>query len=360
MDRFSLQRVDFSILIPTILLVFISLTTLFSIDTALFRQQLIPLGLAFIFYFIFLNIDYRYFGYYAKFLYALIIFGFLVVLTFGTEINGSKSWLVIGNIHIQPEEFIKPFFIIVISYFLARTSLSNLPKYIASIAIVLPIIFLIMRQPDTGTAIVYIATFAGLLLMFGFPLYYYLVSLILAILPTPVIFQFLRPYQKERLQTLFNLASDPSGASYNAIQALISIGSGGFLGKGLGEGTQSVLRFLPERHTDFIFASISENMGFIGGMSVILLSIIILYRIFRISVQIEDKYPYLVVIGVFFLFLVQIIINIGMNMGMLPIIGITLPFVSYGGSSLITSFIMLGIVSSIGYEHKKRETLEIG
>jgi rod shape determining protein RodA len=161
------------------------------------------------------------------------------------------------------------------------------------------------------------------------------------------------------LVTLFNLTADPFGSSYNAIQSLISIGSGGFFGKGLGEGTQSVLRFLPERQTDFIFASISEGLGFLGGISILCLLCFLLYRIYKVSQNIDDKYPYLIVMGVFFLILVQTVTNIGMNMGMMPIIGVTLPMVSYGGSSLVTNFILLGIVSSIGYEYKRRKAIEI-
>jgi rod shape determining protein RodA len=196
--------------------------------------------------------------------------------------------------------------------------------------------------------------------MYSFPFYYYIISLFVLIAPAPLILQMLKPYQKERLVTLFNITADPFGSSYNAIQALISIGSGGFFGKGLGEGTQSVLRFLPERQTDFIFASISEGLGFIGGMSIICLLCFLLYRIYKVSQNTNDTYPYLITMGVFFLILVQTVTNIGMNMGMMPIIGVTLPMVSYGGSSLITNFILLGIVSSIGYEYKKRRTFEIG
>ena len=205
----------------------------------------------------------------------------------------------------------------------------------------------------------YIVTLAGMLLMYSFPVYYYLISLFIILAPTPIIIQILRPYQKERLVTLFNLTSDPFGSSYNAIQALISIGSGGLFGKGLGEGTQSVLRFLPERQTDFIFASISEGLGFLGGFAVICLLCFLLYRIYIVSKNIGDKYPYLIIMGIFFLTLIQTVTNIGMNMGMMPIIGVTLPMVSYGGSSLITNFILLGIVSSIGYEYKKRKMVEI-
>lgn len=360
MNRFSIHRIDFSLLIPAILLVGISLSALFSIDVSFFRQQLLLLFLGLLCYFVFLNIDYRFFSLYPRHIYAIIIVGFLIVLTFGTVVNGSKSWLVIFGIHIQVEEFLKPFFIIVIAYFLANAKLPTLFKFLGTIGISIPIFFLIMRQPDTGTALMYFGSLVGMLLMYGFPLLYYVISLLGGILPAPFIFQLLRPYQKERIITLFNITADPSGSSYNAIQALISIGSGGFFGKGLGEGTQSVLRFLPERQTDFIFASICEGLGFFGGGVVISLLFFILYRIYKISGRLDDKFAYLIVMGIFFLILVQTITNVGMNMGMMPIIGVTLPLVSYGGSSLVTSFILLGIVSSIGYENKKRQTIEIG
>lgn len=360
MNRFSVHRIDFSLLIPAVLLVAISLSTLFSIDIVFFRQQLMLFVAGIFVYLVFLNIDYRFFALYPKYLYSLIIIGFLIVLTFGTTVNGSKSWLVLFGIHLQIEEFLKPFFIIVIAHFLAFSKFSVFSKYFLSIVIMLPVLFLILRQPDTGTALMYLASFAGMMLMYSFPLKYYFLSIIAITTPTPFVMQFLKPYQKERLNTLFNLTADPTGASYNAIQSLISIGSGGFFGKGLGEGTQSVLRFLPERQTDFIFASISEGLGFVGGISVIGLMFFLLYRIYRISQRLEDRYAYLIVMGVFFLILAQAVTNIGMNMGMMPIIGVTLPFVSYGGSSLVTSFILLGIISSIGYENKKHQTIEIG
>ncbi len=359
MNRFSIQRVDFSLLIPSVLLVAFSLATLFSIDVMLFRQQLIFLVIGLFFYFLFLNIDYKFFTLYPKAVYVSIIVGFLVVLFFGTVVNGSKSWLVFFGIHLQVEEFLKPFFIVMVANFLSHSKLPTLQKYLSSFALAIPIFFLILRQPDTGTALMYIVTFAGMLFMYSFPIYYYLLTLVMVLAPTPIILNILRPYQKERLVTLFNLTADPFGSSYNAIQALISIGSGGIFGKGLGEGTQSVLRFLPERQTDFIFASVSEGLGFLGGLSIICILCFLLYRIYRLSTPIDDTYPYLIIMGVFFLILVQTLTNIGMNMGMMPIIGVTLPFVSYGGSSLVTNFILLGIVSSAGYEYRRRRTLEI-
>lgn len=359
MNRFSIQRVDFSLLIPSVLLVAFSLATLFSIDVMLFRQQLLFLLIGLFFYFLFLNIDYKFFTLYPKALYLSIVAGFLVVLFFGTVVNGSKSWLVFFGIHLQVEEFLKPFFIVMMANFLAYSKLPTMQKYLSSFALAIPIFFLILRQPDTGTALMYIVTYAGMLFMYSFPVYYYLLTLVIVLAPTPIILNILRPYQKERLVTLFNLTADPFGSSYNAIQALISIGSGGIFGKGLGEGTQSVLRFLPERQTDFIFASVSEGLGFVGGLSIICILCFLLYRIYRLSTPIDDTYPYLIIMGVFFLILVQTLTNIGMNMGMMPIIGVTLPFVSYGGSSLVTNFILLGIVSSVGYEYRRRQTLEI-
>lgn len=359
MNRFSFNRIDFSLLIPSILLVFISLATLFSIDQALFTQQSIFFLGSILVFFIFLNIDYRFFTLYIKPLYFISLLSLLLILFFGVEVNTARSWFSFFGFHLQISEVVKPFYIIIIAYFLSTYKTGRIFKFLGSIALTIPVLFLILRQPDLGTGLMYCATLAGMLLMFGFPFRYFIASLLLLLIPTPILFPLLKDYQKERILTFFNTTADPSGSSYNAIQSLISIGSGGFFGKGLGEGTQSVLRFLPERHTDFIFASISEGLGFVGGVSVICLFCFLLYRILKVYQRTQDKYAKLIVAGAFFLFLVQMTVNIGMNMGIMPIIGITLPLVSYGGSSLLTTFIILGIVSSISYEFKRHTTLEI-
>lgn len=359
MNRFSFHRIDLTLLIPSVLLVFISLATLFSIDQTLFRHQLMFFFASLFVFFIFLNIDYNFFTLYIRPIYFLSLLGLLLVLFFGVEVNFARSWFSFFGVQLQISEVIKPFFILVIAHYLATAKVSRIFKFTGAIGLSIPILFLILRQPDLGTASMYCATLAGMLLMYGFPVRYFIASVLLLVLPLPFLFPFLQEYQRERIFTFFNTTSDPFGSSYNAIQSLISIGSGGFFGKGLGEGTQSVLRFLPERHTDFIFASISEGLGFIGGISVICLFCYLLYRIYRVYQRTEDKYAQLIVAGAFFLFLVQMFVNIGMNMGIVPIIGITLPLVSYGGSSLLTSFIILGIVSSISYEFKRHSTIEI-
>lgn len=357
---FSLDRIDFTLLIPAMLLVFISLATLFSIEKSFFFQQSIFLLISFIFYFLFLNIDYRVFSRYSKAVYICSLLLLIGVLLFGDKVNGAKAWFNFGGIHLQPSEIIKPFFIILIAGFLSESKVKQFSKYLLSFVIFLPVFLLIYKQPDLGMGAMYASALVGMLLMSAFPIRYYLVTILLGVLPIPLLYKFLANYQRERLMTFFNTTQDPTGSSYNVIQALISIGSGGIFGKGLGEGTQSVLRFLPERQTDFIFASISEGLGFLGGITVICLLCFFLYRLYVSSLKIDSGFPYLIVMGFFFLFMSQIVVNIGMNMGLLPVIGITLPFVSYGGSSLLTSFIILGTISSITYEYRRNnKTLEI-
>jgi rod shape determining protein RodA len=198
-----------------------------------------------------------------------------------------------------------------------------------------------------------------MLMSYGFPIKYFAgIGIVLAAL-FPVVFNFLHDYQKARLLTFINPTADPFGSSYNAVQSLISIGSGGLSGKGIGEGTQSILKFLPERHTDFIFATISESLGFAGALFLILLYAFLLWKLYKLSLNIRDEFSRLMVLGFFYVFLTHIFLNIGMNLGIVPIVGITLPFVSYGGSSLLTFFMILGIISAASHDFKKRTTLEI-
>src|SRR3990167_4766710 len=298
MHKFSLNRLDFPILLPAFLMVTIGLASFYSIDFLLFKQQLIFLFLSFIAYLIFLNIDYKLFRLFSKQLYFLMIFLLLTLFLLGIEARGAVRWIDLFGIRVQFSEIIKPFF------------------YFIGLAFVL-------------------------------------------ILPFPVFFTFLHDYQKERILTFIDPTRDPFGSSYNVIKSLISIGSGCWFGKGFGEATQSILKFLPERHTDFIFASISESIGFVGAIFLMGLFIFLLTRIYKISRNAHEVFPNLVLMGFYFLFMTHIFLNIGMNIGIVPIVGVTLPFVSYGGSSLLTSFIMLGIISSIKFDYKKSKPLEI-
>lgn len=359
MHKFSLNRVEFPLLVPAILIVFIGLSSFYSFDTQIFYRQLLFLGIGLFSYLVFINIDYKIFGYYSKFLYYAMIASLLLLFVVGLEARGAVRWIDIFGFSLQFSEIIKPFFIIFMAKFLTSDDSRSFKKFFGALALSLPIFILTLRQPDLGNAMIYAITVVFMLFIYGFPFRYFAGLAAATLLPFPIVFNLLHDYQRERILTFLDPTRDPFGSSYNVVQSLISIGSGGFFGKGFGQATQSILRFLPETHTDFVFATISENLGFIGGVLVVLLFGYLLMKIYKISEGISEDFSRMTLIGIYFIFLTHIFLNIGMNLGIVPIVGITLPFASYGGSSLLTSFIMLGIVSSIKFEYKKKGSLEI-
>ncbi len=357
--RFSFNRIDFSLLIPVLLLVGLSMATFFSLSPILFQEQIVFLVVSLVAYLVFLNINYRIFGIYSRQIYITMVILLILLFLIGIEVKGAVRWLEIGGLRIQFSEVMKPFTIIFFAAFLSKDDSRSFSKFIIALLLLFPIFFLTLRQPDLGNAIIYLSSIVFMLFMYGFPISYFLGLGTAILIPAPFIFNLLHDYQKQRILSFLNSSQDPFGSSYNSIQSLISIGSGGFMGKGLGSATQSILKFLPERHTDFIFATISENFGFLGAASIIILFLLIMSRIYKISRSIDDQFSYLIVIGFYFLLLTHVLFNIGMNIGILPIVGITLPFVSHGGSSLLTNFIILGILSSIGFEFSHKNTLSI-
>lgn len=357
--NFSFYRVDFLLLLPAIILVCMSLVTLYSIDVSLLRQQAVAFGLGIIIYFLFLSIDISFLRHFSKQIYIvmLVLLGLLFII--GIEAKGAVRWIDIFGIRLQFSEIFKPFFIIVLAHFLTRNDSHSLQKFILSLCLLFPMFFLILRQPDLGNAIIYALAALCMMIVYGFPWRYFIGLGVITILPMPLFYSLLHDYQRQRILSFVNSTSDPFGSSYNAIQSQISVGSGGFFGKGLGQATQSILRFLPERHTDFIFATLSESLGFIGGVVVLVLFVFLLMHIYRIALSARDSFSYLVVLGLFFVLLIHVFFNVGMNLGILPIVGITLPLVSYGGSSLITNFMVLSILSSIRSDEKKTTLFEI-
>ena len=222
-----------------------------------------------------------------------------------------------------------------------------------------PITLLIFLQPDLGDALIYGLVVFCVSIYLGFSIKYYAILFLPVFLIAPIFWGILHDYQRYRILTFLDPSKDPLGTSYNVIQSVIAVGSGMIIGKGLGLGTQSGLRFLPERHTDFIFATLSEQLGFIGSMLVLFCFSFFLYKIYKQSQSLDDKFGKIFFTIVFFAFLIQAFINIGMNIGILPIVGVTLPFVSYGGSSLLSNFIFLGLITAVGKSLKRREVLEI-
>lgn len=351
-------NIDLSLLLPVLILQIISLVTLNSLDFSLFRSQVIFTIISILAFLFFSQINYKNLIFYEKPIFFVSIFLLFLVLVLGIESRGAVRWVELFGFRIQFSEILKPFLAISLASYLTGSK-SNFFSLFKVTSLVTIIVLLIFLQPDLGSSIIYLLVTVFTLLFFGFPFRYFLGGLISFALFLPILFKFLKNYQRERILTFIDPTKDPLGSSYNAIQSIIAVGSGQFLGKGLGQGTQSILSFLPERHTDFIFAAITEQLGFVGGLLVIFSFGFLLFRILNIFWNSDESFSKIFSAIAFFIIVVQTFVNMGMNMGILPIVGVTLPFVSYGGSSLLASYILLGLLSSLR-QRKEIKVLEIG
>lgn len=353
------RNIDLWLIVPVLILLVLSLTALFSVNIAFFKSQLIfaLIGLAFFIFFSQTNL--KFLQGYTTPIYIVSIVLLLIVLILGIETRGAVRWVEIAGFRIQFSEILKPFLAISFSSFLIERKNYSFLSLLSIFFFLSIILLLIFFQPDLGSSLIYFSVAILSLIFFGFPLKFFAGGFVFLAAMFPLIWTILEDYQKDRLLTFLNPAHDPLGKSYNAIQSIIAVGSGEFSGKGLGQGTQSGLSFLPERHTDFIFATISEQLGFIGALLILFCFGFILYRIIKISTESQDPFFKMFTMVSFFIILVQFFLNVGMNTGLLPVVGVTLPFVSYGGSSLISSFIILGLVSSVSKNVKEPQVLEI-
>ncbi len=295
------------------------------------------------------SLDYRHIQKYSTAIYFATLFLLVVVLLFGETVRGTAGWLSFGIFQVQPVEIAKVSLIIFLASFITKkkTELGEWTRVIASLVLTAAIILLVLRQPDLGSSLVLGAIWAGMIAVSGLRFKHFFVLVILGSLLISGSWFTLAPYQKDRLETFIHPESDPQGSGYNVLQAMVAVGSGGITGKGIGHGTQSQLAFLPERHTDFIFAVIAEELGLIGAFLVLLLYLGLLYRIKRVADAAIDNFGYLLAAGMLIMFFVQILVNIGMNVGMLPVTGLPAPLLSYGGSSLVSVCFSLGLLLSI-------------
>lgn len=324
-----------------------------------FLRQGLFAAAGFVVYIFFANIDYRRLRSLGGLLYVLAILFLLAVLFFGTTIRNTTGWFRIGSIGIQPIELVKVLWILVMAGFLvSRGQRMSEWKNIGIFgALMLGIVGLTMLQPDLGSALVVIGTTVVILLITNIKMArIILIGFLIVALLVSGWFWFLQDYQIKRIKVIFNPSLDPLGAGYHVTQSIIAIGSGGWFGRGLGYGSQSQLQFLPEQQTDFIFAVIAEELGFVGAGLVILLFGLLLYRCVRIAVKSRDPFGTFVVYGVMLMVFFHVVINIGMNVGLFPVAGIPLPFVSAGGSSLLAMMIAFGIVQSVAIQVRNSET----
>ncbi len=351
-------KLDWVMICVVALLLLVGLLVLYSLSasggTNYFLKQSIfaVLGLCVLFFMA--TLDYRYIQRLSTTLYFITIAVLLLVLVFGTTVNGTAGWLSLGFFQVQPVEVAKVTLIIFLASFISKkkSELGEWTRVIASLILTAVLIFLVLRQPDLGSSLVLAAIWGGMILASGLRLKHFLVLGTLAALLVAGSWFVLADYQKARINTFLHPESDPQGSGYNVLQAIVAVGSGGLSGKGLGYGSQSQLSFLPEKHTDFIFAVISEELGMVGALFVIVLYGVLLYRIRRIGVLSTDNFGYLLSLGVMIMVFVQVLINIGMNVGLLPVTGLPAPFLSYGGSSLLSLMASLGLLLAV-YQRKR-------
>lgn len=270
----------------------------------------------------------------------------------GIETRGSIRWLPLGIFNFQPSEFAKPVLILLLADFWTKR-LPDWPNILKSILWLTPLTFLVFSQPDLGSALTLVAIFWGMLLLVRPSFKKLLVLILLAILIVPVGFLSLQEYQRHRIVGFLSPESDPLGKGYNLIQSQIAVGSGQLFGRGLGQGTQSRLQFLPEFRTDFIFAFIAEELGFVGAMIILSIYLLLLIYCLKVAEKTADFFGFLLTCGGVSMLLFQTSVNIGMNIGLVPITGITLPLISYGGNSVTSTMITLGLISSVS-RFKKR------
>lgn len=350
--------VDLGLLLPVIFLVSIGLTILSTIDGVYFRNQLVFSLISLVIFFVLSRINFRLLKVQAVPIYITSIIILSILLFLGIESRGAVRWLEIFGIRVQFSEVCKPFLAISLAAFLTDRS-PTLKNLLLSLGLLLPIAFLIYKQPDLGNALIFAIVTVLTLITYGFSFVWFGIGFAMLVASLPLLWGHLHEYQRQRVLTFF-APTDPLGTSYNAIQSIIAVGSGMLFGRGLQLGTQSSLLFLPERHTDFIFAMLSEDLGFVGVMLLFFCFAALFYRIYRLFINADHTFEKMFIACAFYLFFVQFFVNAGMNMGLLPIVGVTLPFVSYGGSSLVSNFVLLGFLSAISNTIKeKHRTLEI-
>ena len=406
--NYKLQdRFDLIIFLPTIGLIIIGLLAIYSSTfhhptaSGNFQKQLFFLGAALIAFVVTYSLPQQFYKMFAVPSYLFSLLFLIAVLVLGKTVYGSKSWFGIGPFGFQPSEFAKIGTILGLSYWLTykNRDINNIKDIGVALLIGFIPIILILLEPDTGTAIVFsiitislvfwsgislfglfvvlspgIVTFASL-----FGVYYLIVAMVLVVaalfffkrdlfnsvtvfvmnLGASFFFEYayriLKPHQQKRIDTFLNPMADPLGAGYNALQAKLAIGSGGLWGKGFLQGNQTQLRFIPEQWTDFIYCVVGEEFGFVGSVVVIILFMIIFLRLLNLSQMAKDRFSVLVIVGILTMMFSQFAINVGMNVGITPVIGLPLPFLSYGGSSLMVNMIMIGIVMNI-YKNRKLHT----
>jgi rod shape determining protein RodA len=340
---FSVYKREPAILVGITALIVLGLMALRSIASDIFPSYFLYIIAGLLAFIIFSQIDFDILLLFNKHLYVLSLVSLLLPLFLGQVTRGAVRWIQLGPFTVQPTELVRPFLILFFASYLTAEKLTMRRVIKAGILLAVPLV-LILLQPSLGVTVLTFMGFAGVALSLEYNKKLLLFTFAAAILAVPIFWLLLAPYQRQRVEALISPATDPAGAGYNSIQSMIAVGSGKLTGRGLGEGVQTQLYFLPERHTDFIFASIAEELGFAGAFLLITLLAFVLFRVVKVLENARSPVARAFVSGVFLTLFVQIMVHVGMNMGLLPITGLPLPLVSAGGSSLIATMSIFGIL----------------
>jgi len=403
MDNWFKENIDGTTLTTTLLLCLVGAVSIYSATydagaSAFFSRQLLWIAIGFLLMSSIAVLPFRTVQLFSYMAYGLSVLVLAGVLLLGKTVAGSTSWFGFGGLGLQPSEFVKVTTILALASYLSNrhVDLHRMKSILRASAFVLLPVVLILLQPDTGTSLIYVGMLllvlywsgasnflmlaiiapgvAAVSSLIGNTAFFIVIVLTLALLfllrenrfysavvfsitalvgvSVQFIFGKLAPYQQKRILTFLNPEADPLGAGYNALQSKIAIGSGGMFGKGFLQGTQTQLNFIPAQWTDFIFCVPSEEFGFVGACMILLLLLILLYRGIKIANSVKSRYASIVAIGVTSVFAMHIVINIGMSMGMVPVIGVPLPFLSYGGSNMLTNMMMSGLLLNM-YANRK-------
>lgn len=365
LDKISIHRslrlfkhIDYSLLFAVLCLCFLGLLIIYSTTnvqitdagtSSYVKKQLIYIITGLFLCFVIAVTDYHVIEKIATPVYLLAIVSLIYVILFGREIGGARRWIVFAGFDFQPTEFSKIALIFFLSNFLSKQK-DKLPY---SIYFILPFVFtgilvlLIVRQPDLGSSIVFLAILLCMVFVAGIKWKHIIIMFLISMAFFPILWSFLKDYQKNRIILFINPNLDPLGAGYNVIQSKVAIGSGGLFGQGLFSGIQSQLKFLPAQHTDFVFSVIGEEMGFFGAVLLLSLFAFVLWKGIKIAQESADLLGTFLSIGVVSFLFFHILINVGMTMGLMPATGLPLSFISYGGTFMISNFVGIGILLNV-------------
>lgn len=361
--RISVKDFDWTLLAPTLGLATMGLLSLYSSTQGrgvssmegLYIKQLWWLALGGLSMSVVMRIDYRTLGRYAYIFYGVTVLSLAYILVHGKIVSGAQRWIDLGPINLQPSEISKLIIVLALARCLqekSRNGPMGFKNLLLPAGLVLLPFLLIVKQPDLGTALLLLLLALVMAFLGGMKRRTLLIILIFAVASSVLLWQFMEDYQRARVLTLLHPNADTRGAGYQSLQSKIAVGSGGLVGKGLMAGTQSGLNFLPEKHTDFIFAVVAEEMGFIGSLVVLFLYLAIITKGLNIALRARDALGGLMAAGVVTMLSLHVVLNIAMTVGMAPVVGIPLPILSYGGSSMVTNLTGIGLLLNIKMRSK--------